>query len=77
MKTLRQRVKELEEENKKLNKRIDALVRRCDNTEYKANHAVLSVAKVDEIEERIEILEIIQKENQRDVLNLLAKDKKC
>lgn len=72
MRTLRQRIEELERENKKL---WEYLIKRCDATEYKANTAVLSVEKVDEIEERIEILEIIQKENQRDLLNLAKKVK--
>ena len=67
MKTLRQRVKELEAENEKLKKQIVYLDKRCNGIEYDANNAVLSVEKVDEIEEQIEILQVIQQENQKDM----------
>ena len=67
MKTLRQRVKELEAENEQLKKYIIAFGKRCDETEYKANKSVLSMRKVDEIEEQIEILQVIQQENQKDM----------
>ena len=75
MKTLRQRVKELEKANEKQRQQIKWLWDWCDSLEIKAGQKTLAMEKAEMLEERIEILEIIQKENQRDVLNLLAERK--